>query len=181
VLTNTESLQLHHALWDPAHQIGRRDEHIEVVAADVGRSAQRPAGRDGDNALLAEVAWGHGGIGLSSESTRLSRPCTAWYPWRELCTSNQGRMADRDGVDDPSTPNGRLLLGMTGILSDVERQTLRGRLLAGVPQKAQRGDVALALPAGLLRLEDGQVVQDPELAVQPAMTLVFQTGCAFIL
>jgi hypothetical protein len=60
-------------------------------------------------------------------------------------------------------------------LSEVELHTLRGRWLTGVQQKAQRGDLALALPAGLLRLEDGQVVKDPDLAVQHAMTLVFQT------
>ena len=48
-------------------------------------------------------------------------------------------MADRDGVYDAATPNGRLLLGMKGIVSAVERHTLRGRLLAGVQQKAQRG------------------------------------------
>jgi hypothetical protein len=52
---------------------------------------------------------------------------------------------------------------------------LRGRLLAGVQQKAQRGDLALALPAGLLRQDDGVVVKDPDRAVQHAITLVFQT------
>lgn len=175
VLTNTESLQRQHAMRDHAHQLGWRDEHIEVVAADLGRSAQTTAGRDGYKALLAEVALGQVGIVLSYESTRLSRNCTDWYPLLDLCTYNQCLIADRDGVYDPSTPNGRLLLGMKGILSEVELHTLRGRLLAGVQQKAQRGDLALALPAGLLRLEDGQVVKDPDLAVQHAMTLVFQT------
>jgi Recombinase/Recombinase zinc beta ribbon domain len=52
---------------------------------------------------------------------------------------------------------------------------LRGRLIAGVQQKAQRGDLALALPAGLLRQDDGGVVKDPDRAVQHAITLVFQT------
>jgi hypothetical protein len=53
--------------------------------------------------------------------------------------------------------------------------TLRGRLLAGVQQQARRGDVALALPAGLLRHNDGGVVQDPDRAVQHAIPVVFQT------
>jgi hypothetical protein len=52
---------------------------------------------------------------------------------------------------------------------------LRGRLIAGVQQKAQRGDLALALPAGLLRQDDGVVVKDPDRAVQHAIGLVFQT------
>jgi DNA invertase Pin-like site-specific DNA recombinase len=175
VLTNTESLQLQHAMRDHAHRLSWHDEQIEVVAADLGRSAQSTAGRDGYKALLAEVAWGHVGIVLSDESTRLSRNCTDWSPLLDLCASHQCLIADRDGVYDPSTPNGRLLLGMKGMLSEVELHTLRGRLLAGMQQKAQRGDLALALPAGLLRLEDGQVVKDPDLAVQHAITLVFQT------
>jgi DNA invertase Pin-like site-specific DNA recombinase len=175
VLTNTESHQLQHAMRDHAHRLGWPDERVEVVEADLGRSAQSTAGRDGYKALLAEVALGHVGIVLSYESTRLSRNCTDWYPLLDLCAYHQCLIADRDGGYDPSTPHGRLLLGMKGILSEVELHTLRGRLLAGVQQKARRGDLGLALPAGLLRLEDGQVVKDPDLAVQHAMTLVFQT------
>jgi hypothetical protein len=33
---------------------------------------------------------------------------------------------------------------MQGIVSEIALHTLRGRLIAGVQQKAQRGDVALA-------------------------------------
>ncbi len=178
VLTNTESHQLQHAMREHARRLGWSDGHIEVVEADLGRSAQSTVGRDGYKALLAEVALGQVGLVLSYESTRLSRNCTDWYPLLDLCAYNQCLIADRDGVYDPSTPNGRLLLGMKGILSEVELHTLRGRLLAGVQQKAQRGDLALALPVGLLREEDGRVVQDPDRAVRHALTLVFQTFLA---
>lgn len=64
---------------------------------------------------------------------------------------------------------------MKGIVSAIELHTLRGRLSAGVQQKAQRGEWALALPAGLLRQNDGVVVKDPDRAVQHTSTLVFQT------
>ena len=175
VLTNTESQQLQHAMREHARHLGWPDERIEVVETDLGRSAQSIAGRDGYKALLAEVALGQVGIVLSYESTRLSRNCTDWYPLLDLCAYNQCLIADRDGVYDAATPNGRLLLGMKGIVSEVELHTLRGRLIAGVQQKAQRGDLALALPAGLLRQDDGVVVKDPDRAVQHAITLVFQT------
>jgi DNA invertase Pin-like site-specific DNA recombinase len=175
VLTNTESQQLQHAMREHARHLGWPDERIEVVETDLGRSAQSTAGRDGYKALLAEVALGQVGIVLSYESTRLSRNCTDWYPLLDLCAYNQCLIADRDGVYDAATPNGRLLLGMKGIVSEVELHTLRGRLIAGVQQKAQRGDLALALPAGLLRQDDGVVVKDPDRAVQHAITLVFQT------
>src|SRR6266705_1396773 len=130
-LTTTESHQWQHAMRDHAHRLGWPDERVEVVEADRGRSAQSTAGRDGSRALLAEVALGQVGIVLSDESTRLSRNCTDWSPLLDRCAYNQCLIADRDGVYDPSTPNGRLLLGMKGILSEVERHTLRGRLIAG--------------------------------------------------
>src|SRR5215510_6763446 len=175
VLTNLESQQLQHAMREHAHHLGWPDDHIEVVETDMGRTAQSTARRDGYKALLAEVALGQVGIVLSYESTRLSRNCTDWYPLLDLCAYNHCLIADRDGVYDAATPNGRLLLGMKGIVSEIELHTLRGRLIAGVQQKAQRGDLALALPAGLLRQDDGVVVKDPDRAVQHAIGLVFQT------
>src|SRR5215471_3784930 len=175
VLTNLESQQLQHAMREHAHHLGWPDECIEVVETDTGRTAQSTERRDGYKALLAAVALGQVGIVLSYESTRLSRNCTDWYTLLDLCAYNQCLIADRDGVYDAATPNGRLLLGMKGIVSEIDLHTLRGRLIAGVQQKAQRGDLALALPAGLLRQEDGDVVKDPDRAVQHAITCVFHT------
>jgi DNA invertase Pin-like site-specific DNA recombinase len=178
VLTNSESQQLQHAMRAHARQLGWPEERIEVVETDLGRSAQSTERRDGYKALLADVALGQGGIVLSYESTRLSRNCTDWSPLLDLCAYNQCLIADRDGVYDASTPHGRLWLGMKGIVSEVALHTLRGRLIAGVQQQAHRGDLALALPAGLLRQADGGVVKDPDRAVQQAITLVFQTFLA---
>src|SRR6516165_1958699 len=175
VLTNTESQQLQHAMREHARQLGWPEERIEVVETDLGRSAHSTQRRDGYKTLLADVALGQVGIVLSYESTRLSRNCTDWYPLLDLCAYNQCLIADRDGVYDAATLNGRLLLGMKGIVSEIELHTLRGRLIAGVQQKAQRGDLALALPAGLLRQDDGVVVKDLDRAVQHTLGLVFQT------
>jgi DNA invertase Pin-like site-specific DNA recombinase len=175
VLTNIESQQLQRAMREQAHHLGWPDERIEIVETDLGQTAQSTHRRGGYQALLADVALGQVGIVLSYESTRLSRNCTDWYPLLDLCAYHQCLIADRDGVYDAATPNGRLLLGMKGIVSEIELHTLRGRLIAGVQQKAQRGDLALILPAGLLRQDDGGVVKDPDRAVQHAITLVFQT------
>ncbi len=57
----------------------------------------------------------------------------------------------------------------------MELHTIRGRLIAGVQNKARRGELALALPAGLLRLDDGRAVKDPDLQVQQAIDLVFRS------
>src|SRR4030095_16366708 len=146
VLTHLESQQLQHARREHAHHLGWPAARIEVVETDTGRTAQSTERRDGSKALLAEVALGQVGMGLSYASTRLSRNCTAGYPLLELCAYHHCLIADRDGVYDAATPKGRLLLGMKGIVSESELPTLRGRLMAGVPQKAPRGAFALALP-----------------------------------
>ena len=112
VLTNRESQQLQHAMREHARHLGWPADRIEVVETDMGRTAQSTERRDGYKALLAEVALGQIGIVLSYESTRLSRNCTDWYPLLDLCAYNQCLIADRDGVYDAATPNGRLLLGM---------------------------------------------------------------------
>ncbi len=112
---------------------------------------------------------------LSSEVTRLSRNCSDWYPLLDICGYRQCLIADRDGVYDPASTNGRLLLGLKGQLSEFELHTIRSRLSAGLLNKAQRGDLGLALPVGLIRQENGQVLKDPNQEIQDRIGLVFTT------
>lgn len=175
VLTNTESQIMQRAMREHAQRLGWLADRIEIVEGDTGVTAATTAGRDSYKNLLSEVALGHAGIVLSYESARLSRNCSDWYPLLDVCAIKSCLIGDRDGVYEPWTPNGRLLLGMKGILSEIELHTIRGRLVAGVQSKARRGELALALPAGLLRREDGVVVKDPDLQVQQAIDLVFKT------
>src|SRR5262249_50688081 len=84
-------------------------------------------------------------------------------------------VADQDGIYDPATPNGRLLLGLKGLISELELHTLRARLTAGLLQKAQRGELALPLPVGLTRDALGRVVLRPDQEVQDRLRLVFTT------
>ena len=50
---------------------------------------------------------------------------------------------------------------------------MRGRLTAGLLSKAERGELALNLPAGLTRDAGGAVVKDPDREIQDRITLVF--------
>src|SRR5260370_16650204 len=81
-------------------------------------------------------------------------------------------IADRDGVYDRGTPNGRLLLGLKGSISELELHTIRSRLTAGLLAKAERGELAVMLPIGLMRDPSGVVVNDPDMAVQGRLGLV---------
>ena len=79
-----------------------------------------------------------------------------------------------DGVYDPSGANGRLLLGLKGTISELELHTIRSRLTTGLIAKAQRGELALTLPVGLVRDACGVVLKDPDIGVQDRLGLVFE-------
>lgn len=111
VLTNTESRRMQHAMKEHALRLGWHEPQIKVVENDTGVSASSTAGRDAYKNLLSEVALGHVGVVLSYESTRLSRNCSDWYPLLDVCALSGCLIADRDGLYDPSTANGRMLLG----------------------------------------------------------------------
>ena len=121
------------------------------------------------------MALGQIGILIAYDATRLARNCSHWYQLLDLCGRTNCLIADRDGVYDPSSINGRLLLGLKGQISELELHTIRARLTAGIQSKAQRGELAVMLPTGLERLATGDVVKTPDREVQDRLTLIFET------
>ncbi len=175
MLTNQESLKLQYALKQRALNLGWADVDIEIIDTDLGLTGASAQHREGFKELIAQVTLGQVGIILSSEVTRLSRNCSDWYPLLDICGYRNCLIADRDGVYDPASANGRLLLGLKGQLSELELHTIRARMTAGLLNKAERGELALRLPVGLVREPDGQVRKDPHLEVQARLELIFKT------
>ena len=175
VLTNQESLHLQYALRQRALQLGWREEDIEVIDADLGLTAVAAEHRSGFRELVTKVTLSQVGMILSLDVTRLSRNLSDWYPLLDICGYKSCLIADRDGVYDPGTPNGRLLLGLKGTLSEMEMHTIRARLTTGLLHKAERGDLGLSLPIGLVRDPSGTVQKTPNLEVQQRIALIFAT------
>ena len=175
VLTNQESRRLQYALRQRALDCGWAPEAIEVIDADQSRTARTTQGREGFKELITRVTLDRVGIIFSYDVTRLSRNCTDWYQVLDLCGYRRCLIGDRDGIYDPATINGRLLLGLKGQLSELELHTIKARLTAGLLNKAQRGELALTLPVGLARDPLGRVVKRPDREVQDRINLVFAT------
>lgn len=175
MLSNQESLRLQYALEQHAVSLGWRPQDVHVIDTDLGLTASSAQHREGFKELLALVTLGEVGIILSFDVTRLARNCSDWYPLLDVCGYKQCLIADRDGVYDPGSANGRLLLGLKGQLSELELHTIRARMTAGLLNKAERGELALQLPVGLQRLPTGTVVKDPNREVQDRIHLVFTT------
>ncbi len=179
VVCNQESLRLQYALRQRARDLGWREADIDVIDSDLGLSAASTAQRSGFKELVGRVGLSEVGLILSIDVTRLARNCSDWYPLLDICGLRGCLIADRDGVYDPGSANGRLLLGLKGTISELELHTIRSRLTAGLLAKAGRGELALSLPIGLVRDPSGVVVKDPNVEVQERLGLVFQTFLRF--
>lgn len=179
IISNQESLRLQYALQQRALELGWVAENIQVIDNDLGITAATAEQRQGFKELIAQVTLGKVGLILSYDVTRLSRNCSDWYPLLDLCGYRNCLIADRDSVYDPGSPNGRLLLGLKGQISELELHTIRSRLQAGVINKAQRGELEQRLPVGLMRDSQGMVHKHPNQEVQDRITLIFNTFLKF--
>jgi DNA invertase Pin-like site-specific DNA recombinase len=179
VVSNQESLRLQYALRQRARELGWHEADIDVIDSDLGLSGASAAQRSGFKELVGRVGLSEIGLILSIDVTRLARNCSDWYPLLDICGLRGCLIADRDGVYDPGSANGRLLLGLKGTISELELHTIRSRLTAGLLAKAERGELALTLPIGLVRDPSGIVVRDPNVEVQERLALVFQSFLKF--
>jgi DNA invertase Pin-like site-specific DNA recombinase len=173
VMTHHESRQLQYALRERAIELGWHEKDIRIVDCDLGLSASSAKGRHGFKQLVADVALNKVGIIIAYDATRLARNCSDWYSLLDICGPHNCLLADRDGVYDPGSFNGRFFLGLKGQISELELHTLRSRLNEGLVHKAARGELAMCLPAGLVRELSGGVVKHPNREVQDRITLVF--------
>ncbi|WP_247835641.1 recombinase family protein [Bradyrhizobium sp. 200] len=175
VITNQECLKLQYALSQRARELGWREADIDVIDSDLGQSGGAAAHRKGFKDLVARVTLGEIGLILSIDVTRLARNCSDWYPLLDVCGHRRCLIADRDSAYDPGTLNGRLLLGLKGTISELELPTITSRMTTGLLAKAERGDLTLQLPAGLVRAPSGVVTKDPNVEVQGRLSLLFET------
>ena len=82
-------------------------------------------------------------------------------------------IADGERLYDPRAYHDRLLLGLSGIMSEAELHQIRMRLHQGERQKAARGELHLPLPAGLAYDRAGAIILNPDEEVQARLHLVF--------
>jgi DNA invertase Pin-like site-specific DNA recombinase len=170
---NTESLERQYELVDRAVTLGWAAGDVVVVDSDLGVSAKSTDGRAGFERLVADVGLGKVGLVLGIEVSRLARRNADWYQLLDLCALTNTLIADADGVYHPGLHNDRLLLGLKGTMSEAELHVLRTRMRDGALHKVAKGELRVALPAGLDYDELGRVRITPDEAVADAIRTVF--------
>lgn len=147
--------------------------HVVVIDDDLGKSGATAVGRAGFQRLVAEVSLGHVGAVFGLEVSRLARNNRDWYQLLDLCGLMGTLIVDAEGVYEPRQLNDRLLLGLTGTMSEAELGWIRQRAHEGLLAKARRGALILGLPVGYVQTRDGRIEKHADQRVQHAIELVF--------
>jgi DNA invertase Pin-like site-specific DNA recombinase len=174
VAHNQESTMLQYQLAHHAERLGWRADRVRAIDDDQATSAASSAGRDGFQELVTEVSLGRVGIIFGWQVSRVARNNSDWYHLLDLAALSDTLIADIDGVYDLRDYNDRLLLGLKGAMSEAELYLMQQRLKAGRLNQIQRGAYRQSLPTGLVRLEDGRVMKDPDDQVRHAIELVLR-------
>jgi DNA invertase Pin-like site-specific DNA recombinase len=175
VRQHQESTELQYRLVNRATSLGWPRERITVIDDDLGKSGTTSAERQGFQRLIAEIGLGKAGLVLSLDASRLARNNRDWHQLLELCSIFGVIIADGERLYDPGVYHDRLLLGLSGIMSEAELHQIRLRLHQGERQKAARGDLRLPLPAGLAYAAGGEIILNPDEEVQARLRFVFST------
>ncbi len=172
---NTESTQRQYALRERAVALGWPADQVRVIDEDLGKSGASSANRDGFRPLVASVAVREVGLVMGLEVSRLARNNADWQRLLELASQARTLILDETGVYDPHEFNDRILLGLKGQFSEIERFSIQARLQGGLRNKAERGALKTPLPIGLVYQPDETVALDPDSAVGTAVRCVFDT------
>ena len=170
VAHNQESRKLQYAMKARLQEFGWPE--VEVIDEDLGRSAAGHVIRSGFERLVAEVSLGRVGAVAAREVSRFARNSREWQQLVEMCRVVDTVLVDQDTVYAPRDGNDRLLLGLKGSLNEYELDLLRQRSVQARREKARRGELIVAAPAGYVKSEQ-RLEKDPDRRVQEAIRLVF--------
>ncbi len=165
-----ESRLRQYQLTDRATSFGWPVQRCLVIDDDLGISGAQSSNRPGYQRLVSMLALREVGIVFGLEVSRLARNCLDWYQLLELAAAFNVLIGDEDGLYDPSDFNDRLLLGLKGTFSEIERYQITARMQRGRLNKARRGEYAKPVPVGYAYDPlTGQLQLSPDQAVRHAV------------
>jgi DNA invertase Pin-like site-specific DNA recombinase len=173
VVHHRESTDMQYQLVERAIRLGWPADRVEVIDEDLGKSGASAKHRSGFQLLMSEIGLGRVGLVVSLDASRLARNNSDWYQLIELCSIVGTLIADSEQLYEPRLYHDRLILGLSGMMSEAELHNLRLRLQAGARHKAERGELQRHLPVGLDRQRDGTVILNPDEEIRARLALIF--------
>lgn len=172
VVQHPESTARQYAFADRAVQYGWSRDRVLVIDEDLGRSSTSGEKRPGFQRLMGLVTAGQVGAVFGLEISRLARAFKEWHDLFEICAVFGSLLIDEDGVYDANHVNDRLILGLKGMMSEMELHMMKSRLERGRLNKAQRGELFHDIATGYVIGAD-KVEMDPDEQVRSAISRFF--------
>lgn len=122
-----------------ARRLGWHD--VDVIDDDLGVSGSGTCSRPGFERLLNALCKGRVGAVFSIEASRLARNGRDWHSLLAFCSVVGALLIDAEALYDPRLTTDRLLLGMKGMISEMEVASFRERAHAALLQRAIDCDV----------------------------------------
>lgn len=123
VRRNRESQRRQYGFAEQARMLGWSEAQVVIIDEDQGKSGATPGARAGFGRLMAAVAQRQVGIVMSLGVSRLSRNDTDWQHLIHLCRWTETLIADEHGIYDPTCGPDRMVLGIRGQVSELERDS----------------------------------------------------------
>ena len=183
VRQNFRSTERQYGLAEQATRLGWEPERVVTIDGDLGVSGREVHPREAYKQLVARVCLGEVGAVFGLEVSRLARSSAETQRLLEFCAVTDTLVIDSDGVYDVRDFNDQLVLGFKGQLAQAELHIMGVRLQGAKRHAAERGELRLTLPVGLVYDADANTIIDPDDEVQAAIGDVFkafwQTGSAY--
>ena len=141
-----ESTELQYRLVDRAIRFGWPRERVEVIDEDLGKSGAGSSDRSGFQKLITEIGLGNAGLVVSLDASRLARNNRDWHQLLELCSLFGVLIADGERLFNPCLYHDRLLLGLSGIMSEAELHQIHIRLHQGSGRRRRAANCAYLYP-----------------------------------
>ena len=148
VTRHAESTDLQYSLVQRAVALGWPRERVELIDEDLGKSGAQAEVRGGFQRLLAEISLARVGLVLSFDASRLARNNRDWYQLLEVCSIFGTLIADGERLYDPRLYHDRLLLGLSGMMSEAELHQLKQRMQMGARDIRRTGRTAPGVACG---------------------------------
>lgn len=169
-----ESTARQYAMKQRVMALGWSASRVMVIDDDLGVSGSGSADREGFRRMIKLVTDQEVGLVAGLEMSRLARNSKDWSDLFEVCAIFDTLIADEDGVFDPHDSNDRLVLGLKGIISEMELHTMKVRLERGRLSKAQRGELFHDVPVGYVLDSHGLPQLDPDESARRVMQMFFR-------
>jgi len=173
VRANVESARRQYDMVERAVAMGWCRTQVKVIDDDQGKSGAVPNTREGFLQMVAAVAGGDVGIVIGLEVSRLARNSPDWSHLLYMCRWTGTLIADEHGVYDPADSADRMVLGVRGQVSELERDNSVHRMVEARWSKARRGELNYSPPAGYDLDDFGKLEMSCDEAVVEAIRTVF--------